>query len=201
MLFVVGAGYLYDVKFLLAEHAELLANTEKIRSKMRDTQHQKTHSADQFQQAETRVMSENFSQFSRLAHAFHLEILSAVSVRPQHDELVQDDDYNVILRGDYVNIYQFLANAPRMEVKNLMLTPEQQLRVRAEMSVRLSDEIAAGEPSISHVINPFCGAEKPHAAKKFSRDEMQFLGTVVRDRKRYTVVKSPDGVVTENGEG
>ena len=200
-MFIVAAAYVFDVRMLMEQHAVLRADAEKAAFKIRAAQREKQRASLHAKQPEQALISDHFSQFSRLVQRYHLEILSASGIQNDDGSLMQAEEYQVALSGDYADLYQFLAVCASAEIKNVVLFSERQQRVRADIRMRMSGEVAARDVPVSHVINPFCGAEKPHAAKKFSREEMQFLGTVVRDDQRYKIEISPDGVVSETGEG
>lgn len=198
MLMIMAAGYIFDMRTLMAKHTALQTDAEKVTFNIRAAQREKQRAALHAEQPDEVLMSDHFSQFARLAQRYHLEILSAASLPGDDGSLMRAEEYQIVLSGNYADIYPFLAVSASADIKNIMLSPERQQRVRVEMRVRLSGENAAHNVSAARVVNPFCGAEKPRAAKRFSREEMQFLGTVQRDGQCYKVELSPDGGVREN---
>jgi hypothetical protein len=198
MLMIMAAGYIFDMRTLMAEHTALRADAEKVAFKIRAAQREKQRAALHAEQSDEALISDHFTQFSRLAQRYHLDVLSAASLSGDDGSLTQAEEYQVVLSGDYNALYQFLAGSSVAEIKNIVLSPERQQRVRVGMRMRLSGEIVVHAMPVPRVINPFCGAQMPHAAKKFLREEMQFLGTVQRDGQCYKVELSPDGGVREN---
>lgn len=210
VVIVMGIGYFSDLQYLLEQYTKLLQAERKLRAEL--VVH---HSADSGFSLDQSVAPESqyLPSLFGLLQKNHIDVVSVFRV-VHHEGLISGaEEYHLVLRGKYVAIrhlfFDFMNQSHSFSIKKIMLESDSHQYLQVELTLRMQEQTSvsgSGKVTLQDdVLDPFCGMERRGSGKKsaiyYSLQDVQLLGFVSRHQLRYAIIRFPDGVVMELGEG